>query len=89
MEHAEQRKSLTVQGRVVSNSMDKTVVIEAVTKKMHPLFKKITKRTSRIKVHDEKNECNVGDTILAVETRPLSAQKRHKLVKIIEKAKLV
>ncbi|WCL51089.1 30S ribosomal protein S17 [Leptospira sp. GIMC2001] len=89
MEHAEQRKSLTVQGKVVSNAMNKTVVIESLTKSMHPLFKKITTSTSKIKVHDEKNECNVGDTILAVETRPLSRDKRHKLVKIIDKAKLV
>ncbi|MCG9876662.1 MAG: 30S ribosomal protein S17 [Leptospiraceae bacterium] len=89
MEHAEQRKSLTVTGKVVSNAMDKTVVIEAITKKMHPLFKKITTNTSRIKIHDEKNQCNVGDIILAVETRPLSSQKHHKLVKILEKAKLI
>lgn len=88
MEHAETKKSLTVFGKVVSNTMNKTVVIEAVTKKMHPKFKKITNYTSRIKVHDEKNECNVGDTILAVETRPLSKDKCHKLVKILEKAKL-
>ncbi|NCN09626.1 MAG: 30S ribosomal protein S17 [Leptospira sp.] len=87
MEHAEQRKSLTVTGKVVSNSMDKTVVIESITKKMHPLFKKITTNTSRIKIHDEKNQCNIGDVILAVETRPLSSQKHHKLVKILEKAK--
>lgn len=88
MEHAETKKSLTVQGKVVSNAMDKTVVIESTTKKMHPLFKKITTRTSRIKVHDEKNECNVGDTILAVETRPLSKDKCHKLVRILDRAKL-
>jgi small subunit ribosomal protein S17 len=89
MEHAEQRKSLTVTGRVVSNSMDKTVVIESISKKMHPLFKKITTNTTKIKIHDEKNECNVGDLILAVETRPLSSQKHHKLVKVLEKAKLL
>ncbi len=88
MEHPETKKSLTVKGKVVSNAMDKTVVIESVTKKMHPKFKKITNYTSRIKVHDEKNECNIGDTILAVETRPLSKEKRHKLVKILERAKL-
>jgi small subunit ribosomal protein S17 len=88
MEHAENRKSLTVRGKVVSNSMDKTVVIESTTKVKHPRFKKITTQTSRIKIHDEKNECNVGDTILAVETRPLSKNKFHKLVKILDKAKM-
>lgn len=88
MEHAENRKSLTVRGKVVSNSMDKTVVIESTTKVKHPRFKKITTQTSRIKIHDEKNECNVGDTILAVETRPLSKDKFHKLVKILDKAKM-
>lgn len=88
MEHPEKRKSLIIKGKVVSNAMDKTVVIEVVTKKMHPKFKKITNKTSRVKVHDERNECNVGDTILAVETRPLSKEKRHKLVKVLEKARL-
>lgn len=87
MEHAETRKSLTVRGKVVSNSMSKTVVIESTTKVKHPRFKKITTLTSRIKIHDEKNECNIGDTILAVETRPLSKDKFHKLVKVLDKAK--
>jgi len=80
-------KSRTVQGVVVSDAMDKTIVIEVVTRTTHSKFKKTMTRTSRLKVHDEKEECNVGDTILAEETRPLSKQKHHKLVKVIEKGK--
>ncbi|MCX7999474.1 MAG: 30S ribosomal protein S17 [Leptospiraceae bacterium] len=77
----------TVTGRVVSTKMDKTIVIEFETRKAHPLFKKITRKTTRLKVHDEKEECNEGDLILAVETRPLSKEKRHTLLKILERAK--
>ncbi len=89
MEDKNSKKSLTIQGVVVSDAMDKTVVIEIITRKVHPRFKKIMTRTSRVKVHDEKNECQVGDRVIAVETRPLSKQKHHKLVKVIEKAKLI
>ncbi|EOQ98030.1 30S ribosomal protein S17 [Leptospira wolbachii serovar Codice str. CDC] len=89
MEDKNSKKSLTIQGVVVSDAMEKTVVIEIITRKVHPRFKKIMTRTSRVKVHDEKNECQVGDRVIAVETRPLSKQKHHKLVKVIEKAKLV
>lgn len=89
MEDKNSKKSLTIQGIVVSDAMDKTVVIEIITRKVHPRFKKIMTRTSRVKIHDEKNECQVGDRVIAVETRPLSKQKHHKLVKVIEKAKLV
>ncbi|GBF48895.1 30S ribosomal protein S17 [Leptospira ryugenii] len=89
MEDKNAKKSLTIQGVVVSDSMDKTVVIEVITRKVHPRFKKIMTKTSRVKVHDEKNECQVGDRIVAVETRPLSKQKHHKLLKVLEKAKLV
>jgi small subunit ribosomal protein S17 len=77
----------TVQGKVVSTKMDKTVVIEFETRKSHPKFEKITRKTTRLKVHDEKEECNEGDIILAVETRPLSKEKRHTLLKIVERAK--
>ncbi|WP_061243358.1 30S ribosomal protein S17 [Leptospira interrogans] len=80
-------KSLLYEGRVVSNSMNKTVVILVETRKTHPKFKKIVRRSVRLKVHDEKNECVVGDKILAIETRPLSKEKRHRLYKIVEKAK--
>lgn len=89
MEDKNSKKSLTIQGVVVSDKMDKTVVIEVITRKVHPRFKKIMTRTSRVKVHDEKNQCQIGDRVIAVETRPLSKQKHHKLVKVIEKAKLV
>lgn len=77
----------TVLGKVVSAKMAKTVVIEFESRKTHPIFKKITKKTTRLKVHDEKSECKEGDLILAIETRPLSREKRHSLLKVIEKAK--
>lgn len=77
----------TIQGKVVSTKMDKTVVMQFETRSAHPLFKKITKKTTRLKVHDEKGDCKEGDTIIAVETRPLSKEKRHTLLKIVERAK--
>jgi len=79
------RKART--GKVVSDKMDKTVVVELQDNVRHPLYKKIIKRTSRLKVHDENNECNIGDRVRIMETRPLSKDKRWRLVKIIEKAK--
>lgn len=88
MEQAHHKRQIFVQGRVVSNSMNKTVVMTLESRKRHPKFKKIVRSTSKIKVHDEKNECGVGDLIMAVETRPLSRDKHHKLVKIVEKAKV-
>lgn len=89
MTEEKKTKEITVQGVVVSDKMEKTVVIEVVTRHTHPKFKKIMTRTSRIKVHDEKNECQVGDTIIATEMRPLSKQKHHTLKKIVEKAKFI
>jgi small subunit ribosomal protein S17 len=74
-------------GKVVSNSMDKTIVIEIVNLLRHPLYKKSVKRTKRIKSHDEKNECSIGDIVKIEETRPLSKEKRFRLVEIIEKVK--
>ena len=79
------RKQLT--GKVVSNKMDKTVVIEIESIVMHPLYKKSVRRTKRIKSHDERNECSVGDIIRIEESRPLSKEKRYRLVEIIEKVK--
>lgn len=79
------RKTKT--GKVVSNKMDKTVVLAIETKVKHPLYKKIVKRTYKLKAHDEKNECNIGDVIKVMETRPLSKEKRWRLVSIVEKAK--
>lgn len=76
-----------VQGRVVSDKMDKTSVILVETAKQHPLFHKAMKRSRKVHVHDEKNDCKLGDLVAAVETRPLSKLKRHRLYKIVERAK--
>jgi len=74
-------------GKVVSDKMDKTVVVAIETRVPHPLYKKIVKRTYKLKAHDENNDCGTGDTIRVMETRPLSKDKRWRLVEIIEKAK--
>ncbi len=74
-------------GTVVSDKMDKTVVVAIKTKKKHPLYGKTVNYTNKLKAHDENNECGVGDTVRIMETRPLSKQKRWRLVEIIEKAK--
>lgn len=74
-------------GIVVSDKMDKTVVVAIRDNVKHPLYKKILKRTVRFKAHDEKNEAHVGDTVMIMETRPLSKDKNWRLVEIIEKAK--
>ncbi len=79
------RKTRT--GKVVSDKMDKTVVVAIADNVQHPLYKKIVKRTVKLKAHDEKNECRVGDRVLVMETRPLSKDKRWRVVEIIEKAK--
>ena len=74
-------------GRVVSDKMDKTIVVAIEDRVAHPLYKKIVKRTYKLKAHDEKNEAGVGDRVRVMETRPLSKDKRWRLVEIIEKAK--
>ena len=74
-------------GLVVSDKMDKTVVVAVIEKSKHPLYKKIVKNTYKLKAHDENNECHIGDTVKVMETRPLSKDKRWRLVEIIEKAK--
>ena len=74
-------------GKVVSDKMDKTVVVEVADRVAHPIYKKIIKRTYRLKAHDEKNECGVGDTVKVMETRPLSKDKRWRVVEIVERAK--
>lgn len=79
------RKTRT--GKVVSNKMDKTIVVAVVDNVKHPLYKKIVKRTYKLKAHDENNECNIGDRVKVMETRPLSKDKRWRLVEIIEKAR--
>ena len=74
-------------GVVVSDKMDKTIVVAVKDSVQHPLYKKIMKRTVKFKAHDEKNECGVGDRVEIMETRPISADKRWRLVQINEKAK--
>ena len=74
-------------GKVVSDKMDKTIVVAIEDHIKHPLYGKIVKRTYKLKAHDENNECAIGDTVKVMETRPLSKDKRWRLVEIIEKAK--
>ncbi len=74
-------------GRVISDKMDKTIVVAIEDRVAHPLYKKIIKRTYKLKAHDENNECGIGDRVKVMETRPLSKDKRWRLVEIIEKAK--
>ncbi len=74
-------------GVVVSNKMDKTIVVAIKDNVQHPLYKKIIKKTVKLKAHDEKNECGIGDRVKVMETRPLSKDKRWRLVSILEKAK--
>lgn len=79
------KQSLT--GIVASDKMDKTIVVEVVTKKLHPLYKKYVKSSKRFKAHDENNEAHIGDTVRVIESRPLSRDKRWRLVEILERAK--
>jgi len=79
------RKTRT--GKVVSNRMDKTIVVAVEDHVKHPLYKKVVKSTYKLKAHDENNECNIGDTVKVMETRPLSKDKRWRLVEITERAK--
>ena len=85
MEESNLRKTRV--GKVVSNKMDKTIVVAVDGRVQHPLYKKIVNRTYKLKAHDENNECNIGDTVRVMETRPLSKDKRWRLVEIVEKAK--
>ncbi len=75
------------EGLVVSDKMDKTIVVAVEDKFKHSLYGKVIRRTSKLKAHDETNECGIGDRVLIMETRPLSATKRWRVVRIIEKAK--
>ena len=79
------RKTRT--GKVVSDKMDKTIVVAIEDHVKHPLYGKIVKRTYKLKAHDEKNECGIGDTVKVMETRPLSKDKRWRLVEVMERAK--
>ena len=84
---AERNLRKTRVGMVVSDKMDKTVVVAIVDNVKHPLYKKIIKRTVKLKAHDENNECRIGDRVEVMETRPLSKDKRWRVTNIIEKAK--
>ena len=77
----------TRMGKVVSNKMDKTIVVAVENNVKHPLYNKIIKRTYKLKAHDENNDCNIGDTVRVMETRPLSKDKRWRLVEIVDRAK--
>lgn len=77
----------TMVGKVVSDKMNKTVVVSIQDNVKHPLYKKIIKRTVKFKAHDEKNECGIGDRVMIMETRPISKDKNWRVVQIIEKAK--
>ena len=85
MEERNLRKTRT--GKVVSDKMDKTIVVAVEDHVKHPLYKKIVKRTYKLKAHDENNECKIGDTVKVMETRPLSKDKRWRLIEIMERAK--
>ena len=74
-------------GKVVSDKMDKTIVVAIEDHVRHPLYGKLVKRTYKLKAHDEENQCGIGDTVKVMETRPLSKDKRWRLVEIVEKAK--
>ena len=79
------RKTRT--GKVTSDKMDKTIVVAIEEHVKHPLYKKVVKRTYKLKAHDENNECRIGDTVRVMETRPLSKEKRWRLVEVVERAK--
>ncbi len=87
MENEERNLRKTRVGVVVSNKMDKTVVVAIKERINHPLYKKTVNRTKKLKAHDEKNECGIGDKVMVAETRPLSKDKHWRLVQIVEKAK--
>jgi len=87
VENNERNLRKTRTGRVISDKMDKTIVVAVEDHVRHPLYKKIVKKTYKLKAHDENNECGIGDTVRVMETRPLSKDKRWRLVEIIEKAR--
>ena len=84
---AERALRKTRVGKVVSDKMDKTVVVSIKTRVRHPLYGKIMNQTTKLKAHDEENACGIGDTVRVMETRPLSREKRWRVVEIVEKAK--
>lgn len=84
---AERGMRKTRVGKVVSDKMDKTIIVAIEDRVVHPLYKKIMKRTYKLKAHDENNECTIGDRVEVMETRPISKDKRWRLVSVVEKAK--
>jgi small subunit ribosomal protein S17 len=84
---AEAKLKRTLTGRVVSNKMDKTITVAVKWKEKHPIYGKFVNKTKKYHAHDEKNECNIGDTVRIMETRPLSKLKRWRLTEIIERVK--
>jgi small subunit ribosomal protein S17 len=84
---ARQSRRKFLQGRVVSDAGDKAVVVEVETRKQHPFFRKMVRRSKRFMAHDQNNECRVGDMVRIMETRPLSKRKRWRLVEVVERAK--
>jgi small subunit ribosomal protein S17 len=82
-----QRNRKTLVGTVVSNKMEKTIVVRIERRKLHPLYKKYITRSKKIKAHDEGNLCQIGDLVKVIESRPLSKEKRWRLLEILEKAK--
>ena len=84
MEERNLRKVMT--GTIVSNKMDKTIVVAVETSVKHPIYGKIVKKTYKLKAHDEENQCQIGDRVKVIETRPLSKDKRWRLVEVVEKA---
>jgi small subunit ribosomal protein S17 len=87
MEETTRKEKQTLQGVVVSDKMQKTIVVEIMMRKLHPLYKKYLTRTKKVKAHDENNEAKIGDTVRVVECRPLSRDKRWRLAEIVERAK--
>ena len=86
MEETRGRRKTRI-GKVVSNKMDKTIVVTIADNKKHPLYNKVVKTTYKLKAHDEENTCKMGDTVKVAETRPLSKDKRWRLVEVVERAK--
>ncbi|HNS56151.1 MAG TPA: 30S ribosomal protein S17 [Smithellaceae bacterium] len=84
---AEQGNKRTIKGVVTSDKMDKTIVVRAERLVKHPIFHKYVRKHVKYKVHDEKNECKAGDTVLIIESRPMSRDKRWRMIEILEKAK--
>ena len=83
----EKRGKLVLQGVVASDKMDKTIVVEIMMRKLHPLYKKYVTRSKKVKAHDEKNDAHIGDTVRVEECRPLSRDKRWRLIEVVERAK--